>query len=229
MNSVEDLRASCSALARGLSTHRAADAGAAKRATNGDARRDQIDREVYAAAGRPWHEPVLYGGDPSAEIGFFGRDPGREEVKRGEPLVGAGGKLVRAGIERAHLASAFLTNTVPYKPEGNIAWSTAVKLSFRPLIQRLLVDVWQGHRLITLGNEAFHWFGLQGDRELIARMDQFWGRDDRYTAEFEVVLQSPGSGRKKTITLLPLPHPSPLNAKWYRRFPELLDGRLKKS
>ena len=32
--------------------------------------------------------------------------------------------------------------------------------------------------------------------------------------------------RGKPITLHPLPHPSPLNARWYRKVPDLLRTRL---
>ena len=48
----------------------------------------------------------------------------------------------------------------------------------------------------------------------------FWARDDRYEAVLEVELAG------KRIRLHPLPHPSPLNATWYPRFPALLDARL---
>ena len=33
---------------------------------------------------------------------------------------------------------------------------------------------------------------------------------------------------RKPIVLAPLPHPSPLNQRWYAQFPELLAGRLER-
>ena len=51
-------------------------------------------------------------------------------------------------------------------------------------------------------------------------LKEYWQRDDRYQASLEVVLAG------KPITLLPLPHPSPLNAVWYPKFPALLRARL---
>ena len=57
----------------------------------------------------------------------------------------------------------------------------------------------------------------------------FWNREDRYEAELECVLTvtQPGvAPRQKKIRVCPLPHPSPLNARWYKQFPALLRKRL---
>ena len=194
-----------------------------------------IDQEAYAAAGRDHTWPVLLGsGSLDADLGFFGRDPGRTEAETGEPFVGAGGQLVRGALWRAseHTGTptfeesvavgrlVFWGNTVPFKPVGNKAWPMRVKRRFAPLIRELLVDHWRGHTLITLGNEAFHWFGL-AEPSLRPQLDAFWRRDDRYRTSLTVTL----AGRE--ISLHPLPHPSPLNARWHRLFPELLDDRLR--
>lgn len=193
-----------------------------------------LDVPVYEEAGRPAWEPVLLGsGDLSAPLGFFGRDPGRTEVLLGEPFVGRGGQLVRAALHRAARGTAppdaaaalaigrrvFWANTVPYKPTGNKPWSTAVKRRFAPLIAELLVEHWRGHTLICLGNDAFEWFGL-ADPTLRPALERYWEREDRYEAHIDVAL------RGKLFTLRPLPHPSPLNATWFSRFPAMLDRRL---
>lgn len=202
-----------------------------------------IDFDVYTAAGTDPAQPVLLGsGNLASRIGFFGRDPGRREVELGEPFIGSGGQLVRAALHRAAIQTdlgesetavrltleqsievgsrVFWGNTVPYKPVGNKAWSTAVKRRFVPYIRELLVTHWEGTELITLGNQAFEWFGL-ADATLRPRLRTFWKRDDRYEAMLEVVLDG------KTIRLYPLPHPSPLNATWHAKFPGLLDARLR--
>jgi uracil-DNA glycosylase len=57
-----------------------------------------IDAEAYARAGRDPLEPLLGSGDLASPIGFLGRDPGRDEVRRMQPLIGAGGT---AGAMRA--------------------------------------------------------------------------------------------------------------------------------
>ena len=194
-----------------------------------------IDREVYRSAGREPTEPVLLGsGSLSARLGVFGRDPGRTEVELGEPFIGKGGQLVRAGLSRACGGSSeldldaslavgtrvFWGNTVPYKPVGNKAWSVAVKRRFVAPIRELLVEHWEGSELLTLGNMAFDWFRLAAP-ELKAELRAFWERDDRYEASLEIALSG------KRIRLHPLPHPSPLNARWYPLFPALLDARLR--
>ena len=193
-----------------------------------------IDLAAYAQANRDPLDPILCGsGSWTAPLGVFGRDPGRHEVLLGEPFIGKGGQLVRNGLHRAvhgrncaDLAASirvgqriYWANTVPWKPLGNKAWSVRIKRRFLPMIQEALVNHWSGHDLLTLGNVAFHWFGL-ADKTLKPRLAKHWERPDRYETSLEVVLGG------KTFRLHPLPHPSPLNATWYKRFPELLDARL---
>lgn len=198
-----------------------------------------IDTEVYARFETDPLEPIIGLGRPDARIGFFGRDPGRDEVKHGEPFIGAGGQLVRKTIHR-HLygedmpdfeasrelgRSFFWINTVPYKPVGNKAWSMKIKRRFHPLMSALLIEQWQGRSLITLGREAFLWFGIGQSREERQRIEAFWKRDDRFESSIDVALAT-ATGEPQIFSIHPLPHPSPLNATWYKRFPELLRGRL---
>ena len=199
-----------------------------------------VDTPVYDKAKKDPTMPVLYAGSLDAPTCIFGRDLGRDEVAAGEPLVGAGGRLVRAGVYEAKfgeppakadrrieaaLKDVLLTNTVPYKPPGNKAYSEAVKERFRPFVAELLTVHWTGDRVISLGNEAFAWFARYADPDEAAAL---WAREDRYEGELacklSVVVGSKTQGR--AITLLPLPHPSPLNARWYGKFPGLLAMRL---
>ena len=150
-----------------------------------------------------------------------------------EPLIGAAGKLVRAGVhrwkrggpppdfeaERAMGAEVFFSNTVPYKPVGNKAWSVKVKRRFAPMIQHLIAHHWTGSDLICCGNVAFHWFGMV-DKALKPALDVHWQLDDRYERPLSIEF----AGRK--LRLHPLPHPSPLNARWYPHFPALMDACL---
>lgn len=193
-----------------------------------------IDVPVYTRAGRDPLEPILSGsGDPAARLTFFGRDPGATEVELGEPFIGRGGMLIRNALHRAaHGGDApsqaaaiavgqrvFWLNTVPYKPTGNKAWSTKVKRRFAPLILEALTELWQGDTIITAGEDAFRWFAL-AQPALRDSIDAFWQRDDRFEAALEVRIGA------RTMSILPLPHPSPLNATWYGRFPAMLDRRL---
>ncbi len=209
-----------------------------------EARREPfpIEEALYLAAGREPLTPILCAGSLDAPFCSLGRDLGRDEVAAAEPQIGAGGRLVRSGFYRATtgrepvpgdrrlapaLDAVLLTNLVPYKPPGNKAYSKRVRERFRPFLLELLVSRWTGRRVITLGNEAFNWFGpMLADGEAV----RFWQRDDRYEAELECELTlTRGLAQPplvKRITLCPLPHPSPLNARWYRRFPTLLERRI---
>jgi len=200
-----------------------------------------VDLDVYRAAGKVPTRPVLYAGNLKSEICFFGRDLGRDEVFAEQPLIGAAGKMVRDGfyesiyrhkgtdrtqINKICCERLLLTNTVPYKPPGNKAYSPEVKERFRPFIQRLLVNHWQGGHIITLGTEAFKWFAPYSAKGEVL---QFFQRDDKYSAKFSLNLSAydeNGARYQRQVTLMPLPHPSPLNQRYYGIFPQLLRARL---
>jgi uracil-DNA glycosylase len=198
-----------------------------------------IDREVYEQVHKDPLQPILFAGSLDAPVCFLGRDLGRDEVRHGQPLIGAGGRLVREGILRANnghgqgakhsriqlekaLEHALLTNTVPYKPPGNKAYSESVKERFRPFLVQLLTRFWKGRHIITLGTEAFRWFEPYVDK-------QHWKShglsDERFDTVFTCSIpRSPSDD--KICTLLPLPHPSPLNRRWFDQFPSMLERRL---
>lgn len=198
-----------------------------------------LDIPVYQEAGLTPTQPILYTGNLNSQLCIFGRDLGRDEVFARQPLYGAAGTLVRQGFYTAiyrenstdkklletictHL---LLTNTVPYKPPENKAYSQKVKKRFRPFIERFLVLHWKGNQIITLGTEAFTWFTIY-DKENI---EIFWKRGDRYEAKIEInltAIDENGEKHEKLITLLPLPHPSPLNIKYYSKFPQMLQQRI---
>lgn len=200
---------------------------------------ERLDIAAYHADGKDPLEPIIGLGDADTRIGFFGRDPGRAEIRYGTPFIGAGGQKLRKALYH-HLhgrempdfdASVavgrgfFWANTVPYKPAGNKAWPMTVKKAFHGLIAELLVRSWRGADLITLGREAFLWFGIGQPPEIRAALAAFWCRPDRFTATTAVPLTLQ-DGTSRSLRLHPLPHPSPLNATWYKRFPDLLKGRL---
>lgn len=185
-----------------------------------------IDEGVYRGLGRDPLAPILYAGSTASPLAVLGRDLGKDEVESAEPLVGQAGRLVRDGLARA-LKGALLTNTVPYKPPGNKEYARKVRERFRPFVAALLCRYWEGDRVITLGNVAYDWFRPYADP---AAFDGLW--DDverRYTGEVEATIRSEWGGTvlEKRVRVAPLPHPSPLNAQWYSRFPDLLDARLR--
>ncbi|MCS4504044.1 hypothetical protein KBTX_00525 [wastewater metagenome] len=198
-----------------------------------------VDEAVYEAFGRDPLQPVIGLGPADAPVGFFGRDPGREEIRHGMPFIGGGGQMLRRALYAHHHGTEmpgfdasvevgrgyFWANTVPYKPVGNKAWSMAAKRRFHPLMRSVLVHGWRGRELITLGREAFLWFGIDRPRGERRSLEAFWQRPDRFEASFTVTLTAP-DGTDALVRLHPLPHPSPLNATWYRHFPGLLHARL---
>jgi uracil-DNA glycosylase len=201
-----------------------------------------IDTAVYHQVQKDPFQPVLYAGSLDAPVCVMGRDLGKDEVRLGQPQIGAAGRLVREGILEAWpepdgaavsrtldeaLKHALLTNTVPYKPPGNKAYAESVKKRFRPFLARLLADFWSGHHVITLGTEAFRWFEPYGNPQ------EFRSRgatDARFDAVFECRIPESGSSRpdspSKLLKVRPLPHPSPLNQRWYSQFPSMLARRL---
>jgi uracil-DNA glycosylase family 4 len=200
-----------------------------------------IDTPIYQEANKDPLQPILYAGNLASQLCFFGRDLGRDEVYAGQPLIGSSGRLVREGFfgawqgrkshDRKELLSVcervFLTNTVPYKPPENKAYSVEVKERFRPFLEKLLVCHWQGDHIITLGTEAFKWFAPYGTTS--GEVNKFFLDKERFTKKLVILLtatDNQGLKQQKKVTLLPLPHPSPLNQKYYALFPSLLQKRL---
>lgn len=215
-----------------------------KRKIESEARKGDmsLDTPVYEQAGRDPHTPILIAGNLNANLAFFARDLGRDEVLQGEPLIGGAGQRVRKAVYRAlfqkdpprgdtRLQDAtdhiLLTNTVPYKPIENKAYPGAVKERFRPFVAELLVCHWKGDRIITMGTEAFLWFEPYAEKGAI---QAFWKRKDRFESEITVTLRAECEGKpaSKEVTLAPLPHPSPLNRTYLELFPDMLRNRLEK-
>lgn len=201
-----------------------------------------IDIPVYKSANLEPTKPILYAGNLQSPLCFFGRDLGKDEVIARQPLIGASGTMVRKGfyysiyqqkapsrkdLDDTTIERVLLSNTVPYKPPGNKAYLMKVKKRFRPFIERLFVFHWQGDQIITLGTEAFKWFAPYGGKGEIN--DFFSQESTRYEQKITVNLTATdesGISQSKAIDLLPLPHPSPLNAKYYAAFPGMLQKRL---
>lgn len=199
-----------------------------------------LDVPIYHSANKEPTQPILYAGNLKSPLCFFGRDLGRDEVYAGQPLIGAAGTLVREGFYLAlhghknktkkELQSVcdriLMTNTVPYKPPGNKAYSTEVKERFRPFMEQFLMFHWEGDQVITLGTEAFKWFAPYGKK---GEVNKFFLTEDRYSTKLPVMLTAKddlGMQHQRQIMLLPLPHPSPLNQQYYELFPKMLQDRL---
>ena len=201
-----------------------------------------LDIPVYKSANLEPTKPVLYAGNLQSPLCFFGRDLGKDEVHARQPLIGASGTVVRQGfyysihqqkapsrevLDTTVIERVLLTNTVPYKPPGNKAYLVKVKKRFRPFIEKLFVFHWQGNQVITLGTEAFKWFSPYAPK---GDLDSFYRQKSScFEKTISVNLSATddlGMTHQRLITLLPLPHPSPLNQTYHAIFPEMLQKRL---
>ncbi|MEL7418465.1 MAG: uracil-DNA glycosylase family protein [Cyanobacteria bacterium J06555_3] len=200
-----------------------------------------LDIPIYEEAGIEPTKPILYAGNLHSPLCFFGRDLGKDEVHARQPLIGASGTMVRQGfyyavhndkapnrqaLDNTTIERVLLTNTVPYKPPGNKAYLMKVKKRFRPFLEQLFVLHWQGNQIITLGTEAFKWFAPYGSK---GEVNDFYSSSDRFENQLTVNISATdetGMSQTKAIVLLPLPHPSPLNQKYYAAFPKMLQKRL---
>ena len=94
------------------------------------------------------------------------------------------------------------------------------------MLVQLFVFQLHGDQLITFCTEAFIWFAPYASK---GELDSFFKTSDRYENLLTVNITAPddsGMTHTKAITLLPLPHPSPLNQKYYAAFPGMLQKRL---
>ncbi len=181
----------------------------------------QLDRACYARHGRDPRQPLLGLGPRDARLCLVGRDPGESEIAQWKPFVGPSGRKIRQALATHGAPDVFWINTVPYKPVGNKAWPLALRRRCHAVLWPLLLRAWDGRDVLSFGTEAFHWFGLGQPEAARQRLENFWAREDRFTASLELAIDGRG------FVLHPLPHPSPANAVWKKRFPELLEGRLR--
>ena len=183
-----------------------------------------------------------------APLCIVGRDLGKDEVRPGQPLIGAAGRLVRAGIIRAReqgepsgmnvrttdpdlegaLKHAILTNTVPFKPIGNKAYPDAIRERFRPFLERLLVNHWTGAEYHHTGHASLRVVHALTARKLNSEPPEAARRDLRRLSLELCVLTTTILPRSKIVMVYPLPHPSPLNRRWFSRFPSMLAARLQR-
>jgi uracil-DNA glycosylase len=190
-----------------------------------------VCHETYEAAGRDPDVPILCAGNLAAPVCAVGRELGRDEVLRGEPLIGMGGRRFRRAAHEALFGPAprgerefrgvldhvLLTNLVPYRPVKNKAYDKRTQERFRPFVERLLAEHWQGDRVLALGKTSFLWFARYREDGAVAAA---WADRD---ARFDVTL--PIAIRGRALSLAVLPHPSPLSP-FKAQFAELLQRRL---
>ena len=206
-----------------------------------EARRAPFDvcRETYRAAVRDPAVPILCAGSLDAPFCAFARELGRDEVIRGEPLVGIGGRRFRRAFHEALAAPGsaaapagerrfatilphvLLANTVPYRPVDNKAYDRETLDRFRPFVERLLGDLWTGTTVLALGETAIRWFGRYATSRSAA--DELWEDPARrFVGTLAVTI------RGRPLTVAPVPHPSPLSP-FKKEFAAILARRVRGS
>ena len=124
---------------------------------------EQLAEEVRNLTGSPLYEfrtqnkyHMVFGvGNPDAEILFIGEAPGEWEAKKGEPFVGASGRMLNEllagiGLKRDEI---YITNVVKDRPPDNRDPSKAEIELYTPFLLRQ-IDVIQPRVIATLGRFA---------------------------------------------------------------------------
>ncbi len=119
-------------------------AAAAARAMSLDALQDAIRSFELCDLKRGARNTVFADGNPKARLLILGEAPGREEDQEGRPFVGEAGRLLdrmfaAIGLSRTSpdpAASFYITNVMPWRPEGNRDPSPAEIAMMRPFVER---------------------------------------------------------------------------------------------
>jgi uracil-DNA glycosylase family 4 len=95
-------------------------------------------------------------GNYNAEIMFIGEAPGRNEDLKGEPFVGAAGKILSEALEYAGLSrdDVFITNVVKCRPPNNRVPLQEERDSCHPYLSGEL-DIIKPKIICILGNTAY--------------------------------------------------------------------------
>ena len=104
---------------------------------------------------------VFADGNPAARVMIIGEGPGREEDLQGLPFVGPAGQLLdrmfaAIGMRRDHPDPAralYITNTVPWRPEGNRTPTDDEIALLRPFLLRH-IELADPALLVLMGNPA---------------------------------------------------------------------------
>ena len=184
------------------------------------------DLDAYTAADLSPDTPVFGLGPRDAAFAVLGRDPGRDELIHRTGFIGASGRKLRDPLVARWLGNTHPTlddrlrvgervywvNTVPFKPVGNKAWPESVRAACAPWVKAVLLHGTDAKDVLAFGQQAVQWFGEAATAHL-ARGDGAWG------TSFPHTLSDAAATRR--VRVWAMPHPSPLNVRWARAFPDL--------
>jgi DNA polymerase len=116
---------------------------------------------------------VFSDGNPGADLMLVGEAPGREEDLQGRPFVGRSGQLLNRILKAIgrDRTSAYIANTVPWRPPGNRAPTPLETEICRPFIERQ-IELAAPKVLVALGSPSAKL--LLGTTEGIMRLRGNW-------------------------------------------------------
>ena len=117
-------------------------------------------------------------GSASAEIIFIGEAPGKSEDLRGEPFVGAAGKILSEMLEKAGLSreSVYITNVVKCRPPDNRVPTESERESCREYLNRE-IDAINPKIICVMGNTAST--SILGKGEITKNRGKIISKDSR--------------------------------------------------
>ena len=113
---------------------------------------------------------IVFGvGDPKARLVFIGEGPGYDEDKKGEPFVGAAGRLLNKIIQAMNLSreDVYISNIVKCRPPGNRNPLPDEIKTCLPFLKRQIAAI-QPEFICTLGSVAVQ--SLLNIREPISKL-----------------------------------------------------------
>lgn len=113
------------------------------------------DSPLYRLRKKEGYHAVPGKGDPDAKVMLIGEAPGKQEALRGEPFVGAAGRmldelLASVGLQREQI---YITNILKDRPPENRAPQRQEIKLYAPFLRRQ-IKVIQPRIIVTLGRFA---------------------------------------------------------------------------
>lgn len=152
---------------------------------------NQPCRELAKSA----NQLVFGSGNVDAEIVFVGEAPGKNEDLKGEPFVGASGKLLDEMLGSVDIKreDTYITNIVKYRPPENRDPSALEKAEFWPYLLKQIAII-KPKIIATLGRHSGQAF-IEG-----LRIGADHGKPKKVTLAMD--------GVEEDIIILPLYHPA---------------------
>jgi DNA polymerase len=155
---------------------------------------------------------VFADGQPAARVMIIGEAPGRDEDRAGRPFVGQAGQLLDRMFAAIGLArdaddptkALYITNVLPWRPEGNRDPEPAEVAMMLPFLMRH-IELANPEILVTMGNHACHAvLNRRGITKLRGQWTEGFGRPCLPMLHPAYLLRQPHAKRETWADLLDL-------------------------